>query len=305
MSLLWNKVWSDCQNFSDEAMESPPVTIAINETRLVHISQQSTKGSLFFSIQTEPLVGQNDSICNEPAPVYSFCQRLSYFFLNRDGTGTPKPNMTAEAGKTVHISKAITSTTVMTLPLGCNLSNGTAIGKFLHYLQDKRGTFVTSSKMPEQLTHSYSSVNGSGNVSTECTSEYLNMCGVCVPKCSSTHRYLPTISGETIEENMLIAACVVAIFGEIVFIVLALIRRNEMYVSDLDHHHNSFVMIYTRFMILHYHIHSTHSTVTVLLLCFCFILLDEIQLPYIMILKITPFGNFPLCMMCFVFWSLT
>ena len=62
-------MWSDCQNFSDETMESPAVTIAINETRLVHISQQSTKGSLFFNIQTDSLVGQNDSICNESASV--------------------------------------------------------------------------------------------------------------------------------------------------------------------------------------------------------------------------------------------
>ena len=233
ISLLWNNVWSDCQNFSDEKLESPPVTIAINETRLVHISQQSTKGSLFFNIQTDSLVGQNDSICNQSASVYLFCQKLNHFYLSRGGTGTTK---------TVNIDKfGINwnwSLTNMTLPVRC-INNDTAIGKLLHYLHDKQGTFTTSgSKMSGQSTHSYSSVNGSGNGSTECTSQYMDMCGVCVPKCSSFNINLsPTNNDRSFTQDILLTVCVVAILGGMVFIVLALIRRDEMYVSHLGLHH--------------------------------------------------------------------
>ena len=301
-------MWSDCQNFSDEKLESPPVTITINDTRLVHISHQSTKGSLFFNIQTDSLEGQNESICNESASKYLFCQRLNYFLLNEDGTSTPKPNMTPEMAKTVNISKARITTTVMTLPLSCKLSNGTAIGELLHYLHDKRGTFTTSSKeMSGQSTHSYSSVNASGNGSTECTSQYIDMCGVCVPKCSSFHSdlQLTTNSDETIEEILLMAACVVAILGEIVFIVLALIRRNEMYVSNPNHYHK-----FLQFMILHYLMHSTHFTVTVsfAIVYACttpsFLIRFSFHI-YCVIPKVKTFGNNPLYMMCFGFWSLT
>ena len=228
-------MWSDCQNFSDEKLESPPVTIAINETRLVHISQQSTKGSLFFNIQTDSLVGQNDSICNQSASVYLFCQRLiqNHFFLSRGDTGTTK---------TVNIDKyGINwnwSLTNMTLPVRC-INNDTAIGKLLHFLHDKQGTFTTSAnEMSGQSIHSYSSVNGSGNGSTECTSQYMDMCGVCVPKCISFNVNLsPTTNDRSFTQDILLTVCVVAILGGMVFIVLALIRRDEMYVSHLGLHH--------------------------------------------------------------------
>ena len=228
-------MWSDCQNFSDEKLESPPVTIAINETRLVHISQQSTKGSLFFNIQTDSLVGQNDSICNQSASAYLFCQRLNHFFLSRGDTGTAKI--------TVNIDKfGINwnwSLTNMTLPVRC-INNDTAIGKLLHFLHDKQGTFTTSAnEMSEQPTHSYSSVNGSGNGSTECTSQYMDMCGVCVPKCISFNSDLsPTNNERSFTQDILLTVCVVAILGGMVFIVLALIRRDEMYVSHLGLHHS-------------------------------------------------------------------
>ena len=241
ISLLWNNVWSDCQNFSDETMESPPVTIAINETRLVHISHQSTKGSLFFNIQTDSLVGQNDSICNQSASVYLFCQRLNHFFLSRGDTGT---------AKTVNIDKYginwnYWSLTNMTLPVRC-ISKDTAIGKLLHYLHDKQGTFTTSgNEMSGQSIHSYSSVNDSGNGSTECTSQYMDMCGVCVPKCISFNSesltiesLSPTNNDRSFARDILLTVCVVAIFGGMVFIVLALIRRDEMYVSHLGLHHS-------------------------------------------------------------------
>ena len=224
-------MWSDCQNFSDEKLESPPVTITINETRLVHISQQSTKGSLFFNIQTDSLVGQNDSICNQSASVYLFCQRLNHFFLSRGDTGTTK---------TVNIDKfgINWNWSNMTLPVKC-ISDDAAIGKLLHYLYDKQGTFTTSgSKMSGQSTHSYSSVNGSGNGSTECTSQYMDMCGVCVPKCSSFNINLsPTNNDRSFTQDIFLTVCVVAILGGMVFIVLALIRRDEMYVSHLGLHH--------------------------------------------------------------------
>ena len=231
-------MWSDCQNFSEEKLESPPVTITINKTRLVHISHQSTKSSLFFNIQTDSLVGQNDSICNASASVYSFCQRLNHFFLSRGGTG--KTKITAKTPKTVNIDKfgINWNSSTMTLPVRC-INNVTAIGELLHYLHDKRGTFTTSSKeMSGQYTHAYSSVNASGNGSTECTSQYMDMCGVCVPKCSNFNPNLsPTNNDRSLTPDFLIAVGVVAILGGVVFIVLALIRRDEMYVSHPGLHH--------------------------------------------------------------------
>ena len=231
-------MWSDCQNFSDEKLESPPVTIAINETRLVHISQQSTKGSLFFNIQTDSLVGQNDSICNQSASVYLFCQRLNHFFLSRSDTGTTK---------TVNIDKfgINWNWSNMTLPVRC-ISDDTAIGKLLHYLHDKQGTFATSgNEMSGISIHSYSSENDSGNGSTECTSQYMDMCGVCVPKCSSFNSesltiesLSPTNNDRSFARGINLTVCVVAILGGIMFIVLALIRRDEMYVSHLGLHHS-------------------------------------------------------------------
>ena len=239
-------MWNDCQNFSEEKLESPPVTITINDTRLVHISHQSTESSLFFNIQTDSLVGQNDSICNASASVYSFCQRLNHFYLSRGGTG--KTNITAKTPKTVNFDKfgINWNSSTMNLLVRC-INSDTAIGELLHYLHDKRGTFTTSSKeMSGQYTHSYSPVNASGNGSTECTSQYMDMCGVCVPKCSNFNSNLsPTNNDRSFTPDFLIAVCVVSILGGMVFIVLALIRRDEMYVSHLGLHR---ALLYVRML---------------------------------------------------------
>ena len=231
-------MWSDCQNFSEEKPESPSVTIVINDTRLVHISHQSTESSLFFNIQTDSLVGQNDSICNESASVYLFCQRLNHLFLSSRDTGNTK--VAVKTPKTVNIDEFARNwnLSTMTLLVRC-INSDTAIGELLHYLHDKRGTFTTSSKeMSGQSTHSYSSVNASGNGSTECTAQYIDMCGVCVPKCSNFNSNLsPTNNDRSFTQDFLVAVCVVGILGGMVFIVLALIRRDEMYVSHLGLHH--------------------------------------------------------------------
>ena len=247
-------MWSDCQNFSEEKLESPPVTIIINSTRLVHMSHQSSESSLFFNIQTDSLVGQNDSICNKSASVYSFCQRLNHLFLSRGGTG--KTKITAKTPKTVNIDKfgINWNSSTMTLLVRC-INNDTAIGELLHYLHDKRGTFTTSSKeMSGQSTHNYSSVNDSVNGSTACTSQYMDMCGVCVPKCSNFNPNLsPTNNDRSFTPDFLVAVCVVAILGGIVFIVLALIRRDEMYVSHPGLHHALHTYIRMLNMLIKYH----------------------------------------------------
>ena len=61
---------------------------------------------------------------------------------------------------------------------------------------------------------------------------------MCVPKCSSFNSNLsPTNNDRSFTQDFLAAVCVVGILGGMVFIVLALIRRDEMYVSHLGLHH--------------------------------------------------------------------
>jgi hypothetical protein len=222
-SKLWNNVISSCENTSVIQGNYHKISVSGNNTVMeVHIEFASAQQPpVDIHLLTEPLTAYRyeNTVCSgKPNFTYLLCQLLKgedtnneFGFMNLTTPASPK-TLTAES-----------------IPLAC-LSNETSLNVLVQFLMENSEEFSTHKQVT--FLNRSDEFASNGTVTAEgpsrCTSQYVDMCKVCIPKCSSFHINLATDTDRTTEEDVTIAAGIFALFGALVVIIFAVIRRDEM-----------------------------------------------------------------------------